>query len=181
MSRYEENMKSTKFNNTLIHANKHDRNRVYAILRSTRNSAPKLSTDVLETPVGTFYGNDILEGFAADAEHLGKPSGDNGNFDREFYNLCVLDNLYIFEFKGEDQVRIPTMNLTDLEDILEKKMKLGKACDYYQLTVEHLRFCGGAAKICILRLLNNIIENINYLTCPQVKVGLGSTKARARR
>ena len=67
------------------------------------------------------------------------------------------------------------MNLTDLEHILEKKMKLGKACDYYQLTVEHLRFCGGAAKICILRLLNNIIENIYYLTCPQVKVGLGST------
>ena len=88
MSRYEENMKSTRFNNTLIHANKHDRNRLYAILRSTRNSTPKLSTDILETPVGTFYGNDILEGFAADAEHLGKPSGDNGNFDRVLQLVC---------------------------------------------------------------------------------------------
>ena len=47
INRYEENMKSIKFNNTLIHANKHDRNKVYAILRSTRNSAPKLSTDIL--------------------------------------------------------------------------------------------------------------------------------------
>ena len=53
-------------------------------------------------------------------------------------------------------------------------MKLGKAADIYKLTVEHLRFAGSVAKLCILNLLNEIIRNIYFLTCPQVKIGLGS-------
>ena len=129
---------------------------------------------MLESPAGTFYGNDVLEGFAADAEILGKPTEDNNYFDKEFYELCILDNLYIFEFKGDQTIKIPHMTLEDLEEIINKRMKLGKACDVYQLTVEHLRYCGYSAKMCILKLINMIIDNIYFLTCPQVKVGLGS-------
>ena len=53
-------------------------------------------------------------------------------------------------------------------------MKLGKSCDIYQLTVEHLRYCGVHARQQILILINRIINHIYYLTCPQIKVGLGT-------
>ena len=42
------------------------------------------------------------------------------------------------------------------------------------LTVEHLRNAGENAKIHILKLVNDVIENIYYLTCPQIKKGLSS-------
>ena len=85
------------------------------------------ATSVLNTPVGTFYGEDILEGFAADAEHLGQLNEDIATFDNNFYKLCKLDNYYIFEFNGESQINIPPMNMTQLDYILNTKMKLGKA------------------------------------------------------
>jgi hypothetical protein len=53
-------------------------------------------------------------------------------------------------------------------------MRLGKAPDLYHLTVEHLRNCGKTAKKCILNLVNNILDEIYYLTCTQVKVGISS-------
>ena len=119
-----------------------------------------------------------------DAEYLGKPSAENGYFDKEFYELCVLDNLYIFDFKVkeyENIAKIPNMTMDDLNRILSKKMKLNKACDFYRLTVEHLRNCGQSAKLSILKLINSIINNIYFLSCPQVKVGLGSTLHKGRK
>ena len=86
----------------------------------------------------------------------------------EFYKLCIFDNLNIFEFKGDDNIKIPEMSFDDLENI-------------YKLTVEHLRYAGYEAKSVILRLLNDIISNIYYLTCPQVKKGLSTSVYKGRR
>ena len=99
------------------------------MMKSLRNERSKPVTQTLETPVGTYTGCDVLEGFAADAEHLAKPTPEDNNFDKEFYNLCKLDNLYIFTFKGTDAVKLPVMTMADLDDIIES-MKSGKACDY---------------------------------------------------
>ena len=97
------------------------------------------------------------------------------NFDRNFYNLCKLDNSYIFDFTAaEDQVKIPPMDISQLDQILFTKMKPGQACDIYHLTVEHLRHCGLEAKLCILELINRIFQDIFFLTCPQIKLGLGT-------
>ena len=57
------------------------------------------------------------------------------------------------------------MTLSTFEDIIYKRMKRGKACDVYHLTVEHLQNCGMKAKLVILDLVNNILDQINYLTC----------------
>ena len=133
------------------------------------------SPAILNTPAGTYHGINTLEGFTIDAELLGQAVGESPEYDNEFYKLCILDNLYIFEFKGDDAIKIPEMKLNDLENILQKDMKLRKACDIYKLTVEHLRYAGNDAKGVILRLLNDIIRNIYYLTCPQVKKGLSTS------
>ena len=59
-------------------------------------------------------------------------------------------------------------------------MKLGKACDFYHLTVEHLRYCGSVAKESLLVLINRILSNIYFLSCPQLKIGLGTAIHKGR-
>ena len=61
-------------------------------------------------------------------------------------------------------------------------MKLGKACDIYQLTVEqHLRYCGDSARSQILRLINLILNNIDSLSCVQIKLGIASSVYKGKR
>ena len=104
-----------KINHQLIHSNTHDRNRVYSTLKKFRKEKTKPTTQILNTPVGTYYCSDVLEGFAADAENLGKQTPDINRFDNYFYNLCKLDNLYIFNFHGSDSVKLPPMKMSDLK------------------------------------------------------------------
>ena len=125
-SRNENNLSNIKTNNELMHANISDKNKVYSKMKSLRGSASSSFTPKLVTPVGTFHGDDVLEGLAADAEHLGKPNDDLPHYDNHFYRLCKLDNLYIFELKDSAQIKIPPMTIKDLEHILYKKMKLRK-------------------------------------------------------
>lgn len=54
-------------------------------------------------------------------------------------------------------------------------MKPGKSCDIYHLTVEHIQHCGPQAKTHLLHHINRILADIYYLTCPQVKLGLGTS------
>ena len=72
------------------------------------------------------------------------------------------------------------MTMSDLNHILHKRMKLGKACDIYQVTVEHLRYCGDTTKLHILDLINRILKDIYYLSCPQMKLGIGSAIHKAK-
>ena len=78
MQRNKENLKSIKQNNSLMHAHSNDRNKIYSTMKRLRNEPVKNMTNTLTTPVGTFYGEDVLEGFAADAEHLAKPNDEAG-------------------------------------------------------------------------------------------------------
>ena len=53
-----------------------------------------------------------IEGFTADEELLGQAVGEAPEYD--------MDNCYIFEFKGQDAVKMPEMKFEDLENILIK-------------------------------------------------------------
>ena len=68
-----------------------------------------------------YKGEDVLEGFAADAEHE-----DVTHFDQGSYKLYKLDNLYIFDFFNENDSEIPPMTISQLQHILNSKMKAGK-------------------------------------------------------
>ena len=172
--RYNDNLKFIKQNNDIMGALITDRNKIYSKMKQLRGQKSSTKPFKLRTPVGTFCGEDVLEGFAADAEHLGRVRGEPDIYDNEFYRLCKQDNAYIFDFKGNDEVKIAPMSLKNLDEIICKKMKHGKACDLYQLTVEHIRNCGTKAKQAILDLLNSILKHIYYLTCSQLKTGLGT-------
>ena len=172
--RQESTLKYIKQNNIIMQADKDNKRQFFSIIKNLRSTKMSKPPTTLHTPAGTYHGTNVLEGFTADAELLGQAVDTSPEFDNEFYKICILDNHYIFEFKGEDSVKIPDMKITDLEQILMKEMKLKKACDIYKLTVEHLRYAGDEAKHAILRLLNDIIHNIYFLTCPQIKKGLST-------
>ena len=88
--------------------------------------------------------------------------------------MCVQDNMVIFDITTSEKINIPKMELCDLKDILFKRLKLKKTCDIYMLTVEHLRYCGDDNLLLILQLLNGIIENLNYLSSPQLNTSVTS-------
>ena len=71
-------------------------------------------------------------------------------------------------------VKIPPLTIDTLNKIIHTRMELGKAADIYHLTTEHLRYCGPVAKIALLNLINSILEEIYYLSCLQIKRGLGT-------
>ena len=54
----------------------------------------KNTTPLLITSVGTYHGEDILEGFAADEDYLATKSNEENHtwYDNSFYRLCKMDN-----------------------------------------------------------------------------------------
>ena len=158
-----------------------DKSKVYSRMKNLRSQRSSSKPPQLKTPVGTFYGEDVLEGFAADAEHLGRVRGEPPAYDNEFYRLCKADNSFIFDFKDESTQNIPKMKMSDLENIIYKKMSRGKACDLYQLTVEHLQHAGSKAKLAILNLVNSILDKTRFMACSQLKVGLGTALHKGKK
>ena len=181
LRRQVENLAKIKENNYLMHIYQSDRSKIFKYMKKNHGNNRNTMTSILHTPVGTYSSEDVLEGFAADTEFLGKTNEGNKKFDQGFYRLCKLENIYIFEFLCEESLKIPPMTLTQLDNILHAKMKPGKACDVYQVTVEHLRHCGDEAKLHILNLINRILENLYFLSCPQIKLGLGSAVYKGKR
>ena len=94
-------MKSIRQNNELMQLTARDRSKIFSLIKKARGEVSNSTTNILHTPVGTYYDEDILEGFAADAEHLGRPNEGASNCDQSFYKLCKLDNYYIFDFPTE--------------------------------------------------------------------------------
>ena len=128
VTRHEDNLKYIKENNNLMHADLNDKDKVFAIMKAARREKVCPPTKLV-TPVGEYTGADILEGFAADSEKLGQAKGECEGYDNDFYRLCIMDNMFIFDFKGEDQIKIPEMSKEAFEEIIYKNMKPGKACD----------------------------------------------------
>ena len=114
-------------------------------------------------------------GFCENTEILCNEDKDkNRNYDNEMYDMFIKDNEIIFDITAKENIAIPQMSLTQLKDILFKKLKLNKACDIFKLTVEHLRYAGDCTLLIILQLLNNIILNINVLSSPQLNTSVAS-------
>ena len=95
----------------------------------------------IETHLGTYKGNNVLEGFRANTEYVCNDTS-NDKFSDEFLKQCETDLMIIADIAESESVLIPPMTSLSLKQIIFKKLKLKKACDLYMLTVEHLRFAG---------------------------------------
>ena len=181
IKRYENNLKTIRYNNILMQSHKTDRVKHLRLVKKMRGYKSRQNLTMLHTSAGVYHGGDILEGFAKHAEMLGKFVGECPEFDNKFYRLCVQDNTYIFDFKTDFCMKIPLMKLSDLEKIIDKEMKNGKACDVYKLKAEHLKHAGYGAKIAILNLINDILGDLKSFACPQIKAGLGTAAFKGKK
>ena len=140
-----------------MQAHKYDIGTVCKKLKRIRNeNAANVGISSIQTLNGLYTNNNVLEGFRKNTELL--CNDDIESNDHEFYNNCVEDNMHIFEIANTETYIIPHMTLTNLKDIIFKKLKLNKACDIYKLSVEHLRHAGDQILEFLLKILNSIIE-----------------------
>ena len=173
-NRRENAERAMKLHNELMEVHSSDMSKVCNKLKSIRGDKTKSTTiPTIETLCGTYNDSNVLEGFCANMEKL--CNRDNENIiDNEFYNMCLKDNEIIIQLTSDDEIVIPHMTLTDLKEILFKRLKLNKACDVFKLTVEHLRYAGDENLEFILILLNRIIDNINHLSSPQLNTSIAT-------
>ena len=88
--RHAQNLKNINLNNQLMYSCAFDSNKYFKLIKKVRGvcQGTTKNTAALYTPVGEYFGKDILEGFASDAEYLGRHVGDMSEYDNEFYKLC---------------------------------------------------------------------------------------------
>ena len=70
------------------------------------------------------------------------------------------------------------MTSIDLQKIIFSQLKPNKASDIYMLSVEHIR--NADAQGHILTLLNLIIDDINNVSCPEIKTSVGTIIYKGR-
>ena len=174
ISREDESKKALQNHEELMKTHSNDISKVCQKLKKIRGENSKtIDISFIETLCGKYEGQNVLEGFCANTEKLCNEVNTGAELNNEFYQQCSEDNLIIFELTDQE-AKIPHMQLTDLKDIIFKRLKPNKACDIYMLTVEHLRNAGDSTLSLILRLLNLIIDNLNYLSAPQLNTAIAT-------
>ena len=175
LSRAEKAHKSITAHNELMETHNTSFSQTFKKLEKLRGNKFKQSEiPFIDTLAGVYSGKNVLEGFCRNTEILCNEDDNYSKFDKTFYNMCVEDNAIIFELSALENVTIPPMQIVDLKAILFKNLKLGKACDVFMLTVEHLRYAGDKTLFLLLQLLNLIISNLNYLSSPQLNTSIAS-------
>ena len=81
--------------------------KIYNLMKTLNGRKNDGTTPMIITPLGNYTGENVLEGFTTDAELLGAIRKDTGDFNNKFYNLCVEDNLLIFELNCDNPIQIP--------------------------------------------------------------------------
>ena len=149
--------------------------RVYKLLNQSKNKNYQNKTPYIDTLNGRYCNLNVLEGFRKNTELLCNENDQNSsNFDDYFQKLCSEDNNIIMHLATEGGYQIPSISLQNLKDILFKKLKPGKACDIFHLTVEHLRFCGDSSLSIICQLINLIINDLSCLSSPELNTAIAS-------
>ena len=174
ITRKEASEKAIKLHEELMECKSGDISKVCKKLKSIKGDF-KTHTDItyIETLCGIYEGDNVLEGFCSNTELLCNKK-ESENTGQEFFSMCQADNEIIFALSKDDSLEIPHMTLSNLKDIIFKRLKLNKACDVYKLTVEHFRHAGDQNLNLILRLLNLIIDNLNHISTPQLNTAVAT-------
>ena len=166
-------MRDQKLHNELMETHKDNIGQVSNKLKKISGN-PKIAIDSIETLIGTFNDKNVLEGFRANTEKLCGPRDDNNEFCNDFYKACLEDNMVIFDLTAKEEMNIPKMTMKDLDEIIFKRLKANKSGDVYHVTLNHFRYTGQDTLNHILTFLNIIINNINFVFCPEIKTSLGT-------
>ena len=118
----------------------------------------------IETFVGKYSGDNVLEGFRANTEYLcnEKPDNPETDFSDKFLHKCREDMMIINDIIENETLKIPPMTLDNIKEIIQKKLKRNKACDIYKLTPEHLKYAGDKVLTILCKLINRILETNTF-------------------
>ena len=133
----------------------------------------------IETFHGCYRGDNVLEVFRANTEHLCNEK-DGKNYSDEFLNRCLEDLIIIDEISEDEELKIPPITLENLQEIVHKKLKNNKACDIYHLTPEHLKHAGDEALLLMCELINRVLKNLKFLSAPEFKIAIASVIYKAK-
>ena len=174
ISREDEAQKTKQQHEDLMDTHGTNISRMYKKLEKIRGAKCKqISIEEIETFHGKYTGNNVLEGFRANAEYLCNEKSET-EFSEKFLNQCSEDLMIIHDISEEEALEIPPITLEALKDIIFKKLKTNKACDIYKLTTEHLRYSGDEVLTQLKTLINRVLENLSFLTAPEFKIAIAS-------
>ena len=154
----------------------HDKNisDVCKKLKNIRNEKSKATNiSQIETFLGVYKGENVLEGFRANTEHLCNELT-NTDFSDDFLERCTKDMMIIKDISKDEPLKIPHITLDKLREIVLKKLKNNKACDIYMLTAEHLKHAGDETLDILCTLINRVLDNMEYLSAFEFKTALAS-------
>ena len=122
IARESESLEAINMHNELMETHRNDIGKVCQKLKQIRGGKSKtVDIPYIDTLCGKYSGQNILEGFCANTEVLCNESLEQSTkYDRNFYNMCVLDNSIIFDITSQESVNIPHMTLAKLKDIISK-------------------------------------------------------------
>ena len=174
ITREEESKEAVNFHEDLMNTHKDNMSGTCQKLKKVRGDNLK-STLILEieTFLGTYTGENVLEGFRANTEYLCNEQP-NDKFSSEFLDRCKDDLMIIEDISDDENLKIPPITVKVLYDIIFKKLKCNKACDIYKLTTEHLRHAGDEVLSLLCIFINRVLDDLNYLSAPEFKVALAS-------
>ena len=164
---------AVKLHNELMECHANDITKVCRKIKGIKSDNRK-EIKLIETLCGTFEGENVLEGFCANTEFLCNKENKSEDENQEFLKMCEDDLEVIIELTKDDVEKITHLTLPKLKIIIFKQLKLNKACDIYKLTVEHLRYAGDDNLKLLLRLLNLILDNLSYISSPQLNTSVTS-------
>ena len=100
---------------------------VYQKLQKIRGSQQTQSNiSELQTFIGTYRGNSILEGFRANTEYMcnEKNDIDEEGFSNDFVVKCKEDLNIINDISEYESLKIPPISLEKMQQIVKKELKL---------------------------------------------------------
>ena len=174
IARTEKASRCLELNTKLMHSFSNDVNEIYKILNKVKGKASNKDIPFLETLNGTYYGENILEGFRANTQTLCSNNNTWDSSKDSLFELCRKDNTVILDLDDKDDIKVPPLSLEGLKNILFKKLKINKACDIYKLTVEHLRYSGDQTFELLVQIINLILCHLNYLSSNQLNTSIAS-------
>ena len=177
LQREEEADKSKAQHDELMETHNKNVSDVCKKLKKLRGGQIK-STNIpeIETFLGWYRGDNVLEGFRANTEHLcnEKPESLETHFSEDFLSRCIEDMIIINELSEDEPLKIPHITIEKMKDIVMKKLKCNKACDIYKVTAEHIKYAGDEVLSILCILINRVIDDIQYLSAPEFKAAVAS-------
>ena len=165
LTRMMRNERLQKEKNKMIELNRlsrEDKNQFFKEIKEHKADANTGLPDRLVTPVGTFVGEAVLQGFAAEAIRLATDDPEDKNFSKDYLAVSKYIKVILIENARAENKKLPPLTLENAKRLM-KKLKRNKACDYMDFSFEHILMMNDRNLENMLETLNRFVSDIEQL------------------